>query len=230
MKKIVETSTVTAPRGVGRPRSEATRAQILSATIRLLEERTVQAITIEAIAKEAGVGKATIYRWWDSKALVVIDAFAEHHLAQTPMPRDLPPGEAIAAHIALLIRRYAGWSGRIVAQIIAEGQADPNVLREWRERFHYGRRAIVRELLEEWRRTTPIPTPPNIETLAELLYAPLYLRLMLGTGPLDDTFAREHIGYVYSLLGVEMPELDEKPRTPKSRGPSRKTARAASTS
>jgi AcrR family transcriptional regulator len=206
---VTTTATVTAARGVGRPRSEETRTQILVATLRLLETRTVQSISIEAIAKEAGVGKATIYRWWDSKALIVIDAFIEHHIVKTPMPHNLPPGEAIALHLTSLIHEYAGWSGKIVAQIIAEGQADPAVLREFRERFHYGRRALIREMLEEWRGTVRIPVPPNIETLGELLYAPVYMRLLVGNGPLDDHFAQEHISYVYSLLGVDVPNVVE---------------------
>ncbi|MFT0174025.1 TetR/AcrR family transcriptional regulator [Paraburkholderia mimosarum] len=194
-------------RGVGRPRSEGTRTQILAATIRLLESRTVQSVSIEAIAREAGVGKATIYRWWDSKALVVIDAFMEHHIVKTPMPRDLPPGQAIALHLVSLIHEYSGWSGRIVAQIIAEGQADLAVLRKFRERFHYGRRALVREVLEEWRVAEGIRAPENIETLAELLYAPVYMRLLTGAGPLDNRFAQEHIDYVYALLGAQAPDL-----------------------
>ncbi|SDI51550.1 transcriptional regulator, TetR family [Paraburkholderia steynii] len=198
---------VVLPRGVGRPRSEGTRTQILAATVRLLETRTVQSISIEAIAREAGVGKATIYRWWDSKALVVIDAFMEHHIVKTPMPRNLPPGKAIASHLVSLIHEYAGWSGRIVAQIIAEGQADLAVLREFRERFHYGRRALVREMLEEWRVTERIRAPENVEILAELLYAPVYMRLLTGAGPLDDRFAQEHVNYVYTLLGVDPPNV-----------------------
>ena len=217
-----------AERGVGRPRSEETRTQILAATVRLLRTSTIQSISIEAIAREAGVGKATIYRWWDSKALVVIDAFMEHHLVKTPMPRDLPPGEAIAVHLMSLIREYAGWSGRMVAQIIAEGQADPAVLREFRERFHYGRRALVREMLEAWRNTARIPAPPDIEILAELLYAPVYLRLLLGNGPLDDHFAREHIRYVYTLLGAEMPDVLSDGEGPKKqKAVARKTTAAA---
>ncbi len=200
---------VALPRGVGRPRSEGTRMQILAATARLLETRTVQSLSIEAIAREAGVGKATIYRWWDAKALVVIDAFMEHHLVKTPMPRNLPPGKAIATHLVSLIHEYAGWSGRIVAQIIAEGQADPAVLRVFRERFHYGRRALVREMLEEWRVAERIRAPENVEMLAELLYAPVYMRLMTGVGALDDRFAQEHIAYTYGLLGADVPNVAE---------------------
>jgi AcrR family transcriptional regulator len=196
------------PRRAGRPRSETTRRNILRATIRLLEHGTVQSLTIEAIAREAGVGKATIYRWWDSKALVVIDAFIDHHIVRTPMPRDLPPADALAIHFAALVHEYAGWSGRIVAQIIAEGQADPAVLREFRERFHYGRRAVVREVLDLWRREGNIPTPSDIEVLSDLIYAPVYMRLLVGHAPLDDTFIRSHLAYVYRLLGAPFPTIE----------------------
>jgi AcrR family transcriptional regulator len=61
----------------GRPRSEVARQAILDATKTLLETATVRELTIEAIAKKAGVGKSTIYRWWPRKAAIVIDAFFE---------------------------------------------------------------------------------------------------------------------------------------------------------
>ncbi len=195
-------------RRAGRPRSEITRVNILQATIHLLQHETVQSLTIEAIARQAGVGKATIYRWWDSKALVVIDAFIEYHVMRTPMPHDRPPADALAVHFTALVHEYAGWSGRIVAQIIAEGQSDPAVLREFRERFHYGRRAVVREVLEQWRREGSIPAPTDIEVLGDLIYAPIYMRLLLGHSPLDDTFIRSHLAYVYRLLGAPNPAID----------------------
>jgi AcrR family transcriptional regulator len=201
---MTATDTTTRPaRGtVGRPRSETTRHNILEATIRLLRQESVQSLTIEAIAREAGVGKATIYRWWDSKALVVIDAFVERHIVLTPMPRDCPPAEALSMHFAALVREYAGWSGRIVAQIIAEGQTDPAVLRAFRERFHYGRRAVVREVLQQWRSEGLLTAPSDVEVLADLMYAPVYMRLLLGHAPLDDAFVDSHLDYLYGLLGA----------------------------
>src|SRR6185312_1221983 len=91
--------------------------------------------------------------------------------------------------------------------IIAEGQADPAVLREFRERFHYGRRAVVREVLEHWRRDGGIPAPSDIEVLADLIYAPVYMRLLLGHSPLDDSFVRAHLTYVFQLLRAELPTI-----------------------
>lgn len=189
----------------GRPRNEATRRLILSTTLELLRTETLQSLTVEAIAKAAGVSKATIYRWWGSKALIAIDAFIEHHIIRTPMRRDVSPGEAIADHLRSLTEQYAGWPGRIVAQILAEAQSDPEIGREFRERFHYGRRAVVREMLEQWRRSGEIASDANVEALMDLLYAPIYMRLMLGHAPLDEKFVKDHITFTYSLLGASIP-------------------------
>jgi AcrR family transcriptional regulator len=185
----------------GRPRSEATRRQILEAAISLLQDKSIQAISIEAIAREAGVSKATIYRWWESKASVVIDAFIEQHLVKTTLPRGMRPRDAIAHHFRSLVVQYSGWSGRLVAQIIAEGQSDPSILRVFRERFHYGRRAVVREMLEEWKNSGDISKNSNIEVLMDLIYGPVYMRLMIGHAPLDEPFAESHINYICELLG-----------------------------
>lgn len=205
---------------VGRPRSEATRRQILDATIALLQEKSIQAISIEAIAREAGVSKATIYRWWDSKALIVIDAFMENHLVKTTIPRGLSPKESIAYHFRSLVEQYSGWPGRLVAQIIAEGQSDPSILRAFRERFHYGRRAVVRELLEDWKTTGEIAADTDIEILMDVIYGAVYMRLMLNHAPLDETFSQSHIDYVYHLLGVAQARETKKP----AQGPVKGTA------
>lgn len=193
-------------RGVGRPRSEATRKVILRATLDLLRSETMQSITTEAIAKAAGVSKATIYRWWSSKALIVMDAFIEHHIVSTPMRRDLKPAEAIAQHMHDLVEQYAGFGGQIVGQILAEGRSDPAIAREFRSRFHYGRRAVVRETLEEWRNTGEISADTDIEILMDVLYGPIYMRLMVGHAPLDARFVNSLHRFIFPLLGAEVPE------------------------
>ena len=58
----------------GRPRSESSRQAILEATGDLIAEVGYDAMTIESIASRAGVGRATIYRWWKSKSAIVADA------------------------------------------------------------------------------------------------------------------------------------------------------------
>src|SRR3954447_24346937 len=63
----------TKPRG--RQRSTESEQDILTATLQLLREKPLREITIEAIARKAGVGKMTIYKWWPNKAYVALDAF-----------------------------------------------------------------------------------------------------------------------------------------------------------
>lgn len=65
----------------GRPRSERARTAVLDAVTALLDEVGYQHLTVEAVAARAGVGRTTVYRWWPTKAALVIEALA------TTLPR-----------------------------------------------------------------------------------------------------------------------------------------------
>src|SRR5258708_22762630 len=73
-----------APRG--RPRSQEADLAILTATVGLLAERGLAAMSIEEVAARAGVGKTTIYRRWPSKGLLALDAFVASFRAEQPQP------------------------------------------------------------------------------------------------------------------------------------------------
>ena len=70
-----DTSTNKGRRGPGRPRSEKARRAVIKSTLELLEKNGFNDLSIEAVASRAGVGKATVYRWWSNKAELVIAAF-----------------------------------------------------------------------------------------------------------------------------------------------------------
>lgn len=202
---VLKTNPIRDKRSPGRKRSESSRIAILDATLSLLDTHSLQQITIESIAKEAGVGKATIYRWWPSKVSVVIDAFVQNHIVQTPMPKGSSCREAITVHIHRMVQQYGGRGGRLVAQILAEGQSDPDVLREFRERFFYGRRAMVREVLEEGRRNGEFRTDMDPEFLMDMVYSPVYFRLIMGHLPLNQKFADELAASTMAFLGAPAP-------------------------
>lgn len=206
--------TQVARRAPGRARSTASRVAILQATLKLLQTQPLQQLSIEAIAREAGVGKATIYRWWPSKAAVVIEAFLVNHVSRVVAPKGMKPSLALAEILRMLVKEYAGREGRIVAQIIAEGQSDPEVLKEFRERFWYGRRAMALELVNEARRAGEFRDDIPAEIQLDQLFAPIYFQLLSGHAPLDEAFASS---YCDSVMRLMAPDARQTPTKQKSR-------------
>lgn len=173
----------------GRRRSEACERAVLDAAWRLLAIRPLSELSIEAIAREAGVGKTTIYRWWPSKAAIAMDAFLERYLPETPFPNAATAEEALRKQMASVVRAFRGDVGRIIVQIAAEAQADPEALRVFRERFVLPRRRAAVEILERGVASGEFDPELDAELAIDLLYGPIWLRLLIGHLPLDEDFA-----------------------------------------
>lgn len=176
-------------------RSEQSHRAILEATMTLLDERhpdalTVQKLSIERIAREAGVSKTTIYRWWPSKAALIIDTFLDNHVAKTPVRDDVSALEALREHLASLADIYSGPEGRLVAQLLAECQYDPETMAEFKKRFWLPRSQAVNSLIERAVEEGTIRSGLEPELIAELLYAPLYFRLLFQIEPLNADIAK----------------------------------------
>src|ERR1700744_3670301 len=74
------------PKSRGRQRSIEAEVAILKATLYLLERKPLRKVTADAIAKRAGVSKATIYKWWPNKSLVALDAYLAGMTERVIMP------------------------------------------------------------------------------------------------------------------------------------------------
>lgn len=174
----------------GRPRSTASRNAILRATHALLETTTVRDLTIEAIAQKAGVGKATIYRWWPSKTAIVIEVLVEMMNSNTPLPKGETCLRVIQKHLSLIVTQYRGRLGRIVAQILAEAQFDAELLAEFHLHFFADRRAAVRGVIEAGIRDGEFPKALDVDAVIDTLYGAINFRLIARHLPLDRRFER----------------------------------------
>lgn len=186
-------------------RSEQSRLAILQTTMRLLDDResaavTVQQLSIERIAREAGVSKTTIYRWWPNKASVIIDTFLENHILATPMREDLPPLDALREHVVALAALYSGHEGRLMAQLIAESQYDPGTLDEFKKHFWRPRREVVNRVIERGIEEGSIRGDRTPDQIAERIYAPIYFQLLFEEGSFDSETIRA--GFELSLHGI----------------------------
>lgn len=163
--------------------------------MKLLDDRepgsiSVQQLSIERIAREAGVSKTTIYRWWPNKAAVIIDTFLENHILNTPIREDLPAIDALREHVASLTAVYAGFEGRLMAQLIAECQYDPATLEEFKKHFWRPRREAINVLLQRAVREGSIRGDLDLAEVAERIYSPIYFRLLFAEGSLDPEAMR----------------------------------------
>lgn len=190
------------PKGRGRPRSEAAAShdQILDAVHELLQEKSVFDMTIEEVARRAGVGKPTIYKWWPTKAALVLDMFEERVVPELRVPDGKSAEEAIRTQVRELIRLLNGFFGKVSADIIAEGQCKTDVLREYRERYQLKRRAYSRELIERAQAAGEFRKDIDPELLIDMIYAPIYYRLLIRHGKLDRRFGDELVDHVMAYV------------------------------
>src|SRR5262252_10950143 len=94
----------------GRPPSEmaASHAAIMDAVYALLQKKSVRDLTMEAVAKRAGVGKPTLYKWWQTKATLVLAMLCERMAPNLAMPTDLSAEESLRLRVRRLIEVFNG--------------------------------------------------------------------------------------------------------------------------
>ena len=172
-------------------RDSAAHRAILEATAALLAERGFAGASIEAIAARAGVGKQTIYRWWPSRADLILDVYLDRTERELPGP--LAAGTA-AEQIREVLRRLAAIlggtdSGPIVAGLVAQAQHDPEFAVRFRERFITRRREILRALLERGKESGELRADLDLDLAIDAFYGPIIYRLLFAHAPLDEAFA-----------------------------------------
>jgi AcrR family transcriptional regulator len=170
-------------------------------------------VTVNEIAAAANVGKQTIYRWWPSKSAVIMDALID---LTDPVPADLPDSayEAIRLQMRRVARMFASRNGELIREAVADAQGDPDLARDFRDRFFAHRRARAAATLANGIASGELRPDLDIDDALDVLYAPLWLRLLVGHRPLGQA-AADHV------LALAWPGLtNEPPATAAGSGPS----------
>ncbi|PWT79863.1 MAG: TetR family transcriptional regulator [Acidobacteria bacterium] len=201
-KKLPETMPVpmTKSGNRGRQRSEESEEAILCATLHLLKEKPLRDITIEEIARKAGVGKATIYKWWPSKAYVALDAFLRKTNRMVPTPDTGSAENDFREQLSALVSFFTSPTGRIFSQFLAEGQSDKEFATLFRERFVKPRREAVGVIFDRGVKRGEIDRSLDRELVLDLIYGPAILRLMAGHAPLDRHASEAVISALFAGL------------------------------
>jgi AcrR family transcriptional regulator len=190
----MNSDTATALPQRGRPRDEKGHHAILEAAAELLLDQGLAAVSMDAVATRAGVSKATIYRWWPTKETLALDALY-HEWAAVPPVRDTG---SLRGDLLSLLRPWARLArsrpyGRVIAALAAEARTDPAFAIQYRARFIEPRRDQARAVFRRAIDRGEIPAGTKTEVAIDLLYGPLYHRLLHGHAPLSDQFVRDVI-------------------------------------
>lgn len=190
----------------GRKRSEESRQAILVAAAQLVGEVGYAGLSIEGIAARSGTGKQTIYRWWPTKADVLLEALATKAELHIPIPDE---GDWVADLRAFLAASFR--LGRhpevvdLLRALMAEAQINPAFGERFREGFLLRRRAALGVLVD--RAVTRGELPPDLRpgTVADLVFGLIWYRVLATQEPPDDALVDE----LASLLGrTAHPDID----------------------
>lgn len=176
-------------------RSRRAESAILESTVALLAEHGFGGLTIDGIAARAGVGKATIYRHWKSKAEVAVEAFR----AFIP-PLDDPDTGSLADDIRGVMHQIVDALGSsplagILPSLVEAAERDPEVERLFKE-FGSTRRAVFRGILARAARRGELRDDLDHELAIDLLVGPIFTRRLVTRGPMT----RQHADAVITLV------------------------------
>lgn len=190
---------------LGRPRSEAavSHAAIMDAVYRLLKEKSARDLTMDAVAKRAGVGKPTLYKWWSSKPALMMAMFHERFGGILEVPEATTAEEALRTRVRHLITQCNGLFGKVVADLIAEGQGNPAILKDFYESHIRLRRASTAADIERGIASGEFVASTDPELLIDAIFSPVYLRLLLRHPALTEEYGMQVIDQ--ALLGIRAP-------------------------
>jgi AcrR family transcriptional regulator len=176
-----------------RPRVEGGREdEILDATVALVAELGYDRLTMDAVATAAKASKATLYRRWQTKADLVVDAVTR--AKRCPMPEDVDTGSLRGD----LISMSCGDGGfkeelpmSVIAGLLTALQRDADLQKAVQERFLGPRFALVNEVYARAVRRGEIAPGVDIQLLATTLPAVIiHHAFILGIEPTDDLILR----------------------------------------
>ncbi|MEM9035877.1 MAG: TetR/AcrR family transcriptional regulator [Actinomycetota bacterium] len=186
----------------GRTRDEGARLRVLDAAFELVGAASPGQVTINEIAERAGVAKQTIYRWWPSRTAVMLDALVRGTMEATPFRGTDDPRADFERHLKAVIRLFNSDTGSMIRELLAEGQADPEIAAEFRDRFWGPRRELSRSRLVSAVERGLVRDDLDVDLVLDAIYGPLWLGLLIGHRSLRAGDAARILDAVWAGIAV----------------------------
>jgi AcrR family transcriptional regulator len=188
----------------GRPRDAGADDVIMDAVVELLTEVGFRGITIDAVAQRAKVGKATIYRRWESKEQLVLDALTAGRIPLPEPDTGNLRDDLLAYYLPLADTDAQKGAVRLMPALAAEAAVDAEIA----DRLHAyvsDRRAPVAGILHRAQRRGEIDDGFDMELVVDLLTGAIMYRLYFSGGPVDEDVIRRLVDGVLAGIGAQPP-------------------------
>jgi AcrR family transcriptional regulator len=189
--KRKRTEKADAPRGPGRPRDQKAHTAILMAAIDLTREVGYDALAMDAVAARAGVGKATIYRYWPGREALMAEA-VEAIVRLVPLPdTGTTEGDLLVLMRATMRMYQDPATPPLLSGLIAAMARSPLIADRIRNGFVGVRRAAMREVLRRGIGRGELARETDVELALDLLSGSMLWRSLMGGESIDEPYTRE---------------------------------------
>ena len=168
----------------------------------MLERGGVTAVTMEGVAQRAGVGKPTIYRYWPNAHAVAMAALLEDAPAEPETRAARGSLPALRRQLRQIATMFATPMGRSVTMMLASADQDTELSKAFRNHFIMARRADGKTLLASAIADGTLRPDFDVEVALDMIYGPLFYRLLAGHARLDAAFTDALLDHVLAGLAT----------------------------
>jgi len=177
-------------------RSASAHQAILAATHSVLGAVGYSGLTVEEVASRAGVGKATVYRWWKTKGALVAEALSRDLVIGT-VPRTGDVREDLLDLVRVTISNYSGTvAGTVLPAMAADIANSPAAWDELVSNFLAPRRALALSVLQTHIESGALPSDTDAHAILDIWGGTVFYRVLMTRKPADEHLAQQLVDMV----------------------------------
>jgi AcrR family transcriptional regulator len=206
-----DTPTSTAPEnggsrrgGRGRRPAEDVRSDVIRTVGEILLRDGLAGLTFERVARQSGVSKTTLYKWWPSAGALALEGY--FHTVEITLAF-LDTGD-IRADITAQLRSFITLmtttpAGPLLTQLIGQSQTDKDLAADYRRLYSSHRRQLAADRLTAAQRTGQIRLSVDVQVLVDQLWGAVYHRLLVPDELVTDAFALALVDNLFDGIGSQ---------------------------
>ena len=197
----------------GRPRSVAAQEAILDAAAALIAKGGIGAVTMEAVARIAGVGKPTVYRNWASREALAMAALLKAGVPTTSVRETSSALDDLGRQLTRVAQAFCAPRGRNAVLMVASADPDSELAKAFRNQVMLASREEGRAILIRAADEGSIRPDADFDVVLDLIYGPIFYRLLIGHATVSESFVDSLLTEV--LQGLRHKSISSKaPRAP----------------